>query len=195
MKRRQALQSLAGIPGAAALPLPALADTVAPRSAVETPKTPVTAPDAVAGGVPRFFSPEQFAALKKLAEILLPAHAGAPGAREAEAADFLDFLIGHSPADHAGMYREGLDQLGDQARRRHQKTFAELTPEEARPILTPLTEPWTYHGPADPLARFLVAAKEDVFAATMNSRAWAVAMSRRSRSAGGLGTYWFPVED
>jgi hypothetical protein len=191
MKRRQAIQSLVGIPAAAALPLPARADGVQ----TETPRTAVSAPDAVANSQPRFFSPAEFQTLARLAEILLPPHGGAPGAREADAAEFLDFLVAHSPSEHANLYREGLSKLDREAQTRYQKTFAELTPEHAKPILAPLEEPWTYEGSPDPFARFLVAAKEDVFAATVNSRAWAAAMSRRARSAGGLGTYWYPVED
>lgn len=195
IKRRHAIQSLIGIPAAAALPLGAAPDTAAPRVSTETPKTPVSVPDAVAGGMPRFFSAEEFAALGRLGEILLPPFAGRPGAREAGVAEFLDFLLANSPADRARLYRDGLAKLNSEARRRHQKAFAELTAEQAEPILAPLKEPWTYHGPSDPLARFLVAAKEDVFTATVNSREWAAAMARRSRSAGGLGTYWYPVED
>ena len=34
----------------------------------------------------------------------------------------------------------------------------------------PLRAPWTYDAPADPLARFLAAAKQDVRTATVNSR-------------------------
>ncbi|HZT34162.1 MAG TPA: gluconate 2-dehydrogenase subunit 3 family protein [Bryobacteraceae bacterium] len=195
MKRRQAIQSLVGIPAVAAMPLPAAADATTPRVAVETPKTPVSVADAVAGGLPRFFSAEELAALGRLAEILLPAHGVAPGAGQVGVAEFLDFLVSQSPPKRAALYRDGLAKLNAEARRRYGKTFADLTAEQAEPVLQPLREPWTYHGPSDPFARFLAAAKEDVFTATVNSREWAAAMSRRVRSAGGLGAYWYPIED
>ncbi len=195
MKRRHAIQSLIGIPAAAALPLGAAPDTPAQRPAAETPKTPVTVADAVGNGMPRFFTAEEFGALERLGEILLPPYAGRPGAREAEAAAFLDFLLANSPADRVELYRQGLAKLNSEARRRYQKSFAELTAEQAAPILAPLEKPWSYHPPEDPLARFLVAVKDDVFLATTNSREWAAVMARRSRRAGGLGTYWYSVED
>jgi hypothetical protein len=195
MKRRRVLQSLAGIPGATALPWAALADNTVPRAIVETPKTPVSTADSVAHGMPRFLSHEEFSALERLAELLAPAQAGVPGAREAGAAAFLDFLLGQSPGERSTLYREGLAKLNRASRQRFEKPFAELTPEQADPLLAPLRAAWTYHGPEDPFARFLAAAKEDVLTTTLNSREWAAAMSRRTRSAGGLGSYWYPVED
>ena len=62
----------------------------------ETPNTPVVAPDQVADNVIGTFNPDQLAALSKLAEIIVPPWNGNPGAQEAGAANFLDFLIGCS---------------------------------------------------------------------------------------------------
>jgi hypothetical protein len=62
-------------------------------------------------------------------------------------------------------------------------------------LLAPLREPWTFDPPADPLTRFLRAAKQDVRAATMNSREYAAAAgSSGRRSAAGLGLYWLPLD-
>ena len=58
-------------------------------------------------GVPRFFDPPGLAALRRLGEILVPGRQNLPGATEAEAAEFLDFLIGQSPPDRQSLYREG----------------------------------------------------------------------------------------
>ncbi len=182
MKRRRALQSILSLPAAAALPLPGQTQSAGP--AEEHPKTPTTAPDVVAGAVARFFAPEEFAALRKLAELIAPAGPNSPGAIEAGAPEFLDFLLGSSPPDRATLYREGLQRLNAEARRRYQKPFADTTPVEAGPIVAPLEEAWTYDGPADRFARFLQAAKDDILGATFNSREYAEAMSRRSRRAG-----------
>jgi hypothetical protein len=138
-------------------------------------------------------SAEQFAALRHLSDLVMPPVNGRAGARDAEVAEFLDFLVSKSPADRQALYRDGLDQLNRGARSRLKKPFAELTPSEAAPILAPLTAAWTYNEPADVTARFLRAAKEDILRATSNSRAWA-ATSPRTRASAGMGSYWHTIE-
>ena len=194
MKRRQALKSLAGVSAVSALPLPAFAQQPAASPVNETPKLETATADAAAQGVPRFLSADQFAALDRLAQILMPAAGDTPGAKETGVAEFLDFLISESPEDRQALYRDGLDQLNSQARTRHGKPFAELGLLEIDALLAPLREPWSYSGPAAPFARFLQAAKQDVMEAAMNSREWSEARAKRSRRAGGLGTYWYPIE-
>jgi hypothetical protein len=157
------------------------------------PKLAANAPDSVASGVRRFFDADGLSALRRLGEILVPARQNAPGAMEAEAAEFLDFLISQSPADRQSLYRNGTARLNQQAQAAYRKPFAELSASEADAILAPLREPWTYRGPTDPFAQFLRAAKNDLLQATLNSRQWAAATSGR-RGASGLNTYWFPIE-
>ena len=190
MKRRTVLKSILVAPAAAALQAPALAQ----QASDELPKLAASATDAVAPAVVRFFTPDQLAALRRLAEILMPASGELPGAAEAGVAGFLDFLIGVSPADRQALYRGGLDRLNAEAQNRYGKPFAELSLAQAEPILSPLAAPWTYQGPPDLFARFLGAAKDDVMQATTNSREWADAASGRSRGAGGLGLYWHFIE-
>lgn len=122
-----------------------------------------------------------------------PAHE-VPGASGAGAAEFLDFLIGVSPADRVKLYRDGLDRLNAEAQRRYQKPFGEITAEQAAPILAPLQAPWSYRGPADPFARFLLAAKNDLLTATVNAREYIAVASQQRRNAGGVGRYWYPIE-
>jgi hypothetical protein len=124
----------------------------------------------------------------------MPAAQNVPGAAESGAAEFLDFLLGTSPADRVTLYRDGLDRLNAEAQRRYGKSFGEIAVEQAAPILAPLRAPWSYRGPADSFARFLLAAKNDLLAATANSREYIAAVSQRRRSAGGTGQYWYPVE-
>jgi len=194
MKRRQALQSLAGISAASALSLPVPAQQPASSAINEKPKLETSIADAAAQPICRFFSADQFAALQRLSEILMPAVGETPGAKQAGAADFLDFLISDSPADRQMLYRDGLDELNAEARSRYGHSFAEVSPVEVKPLLASLREPWTYRGPANPSARFLHAAKLDVLYATTNSREWSLDQARRSRRAGGIGTYWYPID-
>ena len=195
MKRRQALQSLAGISVAGALPLRALAQQeAAARTIAETPKLDTAVADSAAEALHPFFSADQFAALERLAEVLMPAAGDSPGAKDAGVAQFLDFLISASPAARQAQYRDGLDKLNAGARSRYGKTFAQLAPVEIDTLLASFGEAWIYAEPADSLAQFLRAAKMDVMHATMNSRQWSEARAKRSRRASGLGMYWYPVE-
>jgi hypothetical protein len=189
------IQSVLGVSAASALPLPLFSQKHKTAVVVEeNPKLAVNTADAVADAMPRFFDPEGFKALRHLGEILVPARQNLSGAVETEAAEFLDFLIGQSPADRQTLYRDGVAQLNAQARSRYGRPFAEVTAAGADSILAPLREAWTYQDPADPFARFLRAAKDDFLKATVNSRPWAMAASGRNRSASGLNTYWFPIE-
>jgi hypothetical protein len=199
MKRRSAIRSLLSLPAAAVLSdhssAPATAAVPGPVPANETLDTPTVAADALAATVVRTFDPDQFSALRKLSLILVPSLSDAPGSLEAKAPEFLDFLIGQSPPERITLYKQGLDRLNDEARRRTGKRFAEITTEQAAPILSPLREPWTYEPPQDPFARFLMAAKVDILKATQNSREYATVVSGRHRGAGGIGIYWYPIFD
>lgn len=193
MKRRQAIQSLAGISLASALPLPVPAQQPPAQAKPEAPKLDTATADAAAEGLRRFFSAEQFAALGHLAEVLMPPAADLPGAKEAGAVEFLDFLISESPADRKALYRVDLDKLNAESRSSYGKPFEATKGPEIEALLAPLREPWSYPGPANPVARFLEAAKLDVMYATMNSREWSLARAKRGGRAG-LGMYWYPIE-
>lgn len=163
---------------------------------MEIPKLEITSPDAVAETVRRFFTADQFAALEKLSSTLLPPIGKAPGALEAKAPEFLDFLLGESGAERQQLYRTGLDTLNSQARKRFSKTFSQLEAGQITELLAPLKRPWAYDPPTDPLERFLRAAKQDVRTATMNSREYAAAAPATGGRGrfGGSGLYWYPLD-
>ncbi|MBS1828220.1 MAG: gluconate 2-dehydrogenase subunit 3 family protein [Acidobacteria bacterium] len=191
MRRRRFVTALAATPAANAL----LGQQ--PGRTDEASKLTTISPDAAALAVPRFFSAAQLGALKNLCQILLPSMNGNPGAAEAGAAEFLDFLIGVSPLERQTLYRKGLDTLEADAKRKYSKPFAELSAAEADPLLKPHLAQWTFDPPKDPMKHFLTAIRADVRTATMNSREWASAASsgsRRRRGGGGVGLYWHPVD-
>ncbi len=214
MKRRGFVKALVAAPSATALiaqqaPAPGVPANPAPgipqnpaqpveppgRVSTELPKIEVAVPDTAAEPMPHFFTPQQFGALRKLCAILMPPTKTAPGASEVKAPEFLDFLMSESPVDRQKTYRDGLDALNSQANREFQKAFADLDDSQADKLLATLREPWTYEPPADPLARFLRAAKQDVRTATVNSREYSVAGAATSRRTfGGGGLYWYPLD-
>jgi hypothetical protein len=149
MKRRDSLYALLGIVSIPALNGQAL---------------PTTAAEAAAAGLPRFFGPKLFPAFRELSAKLIPAYDGRPGALEAEAPDFLDFLLTQSPRETQALYLSGVNAY------------------LAKPDIDALP------------AKFREAMKLACYKATVNSAAYAEAMSSRSRSAAGIGNYWLPIE-
>jgi hypothetical protein len=198
MKRRRFIQALAVTP---AMALPGVAEAKAPQRSgapasqgEEGQRLETAALDAVAESTPRFFNAAQFATLRKLCDILQPPLNGMPGALDAGAPEFLDFLISKSPAERQQLYRAGLDALNTQATRQFKKSFAEVDEAQAGALLAPLRQPWTYTPPADPLAHFLREARQDARTATVNSQVYVAAAASGGRRGGGMGQYWLPLD-
>ena len=106
--------SSTALPGAAPIAPPASAPPgFGRRGGAEFKAPPVTSvvPDAIASPDLHFFTQPQLAALRRLSDLLMPPLNGNPGALQTEAAEFLDFLVGSSPADRQILYRQGLDRL------------------------------------------------------------------------------------
>ncbi len=205
IQRRRFLQAALAAPAAPALaapqsapPQPAPPPPGPPSPAAylsqTTPQLATAQPDTAAAPVPGFFSPTQFAALTKLSDLLMPSLDGMPGALDAGVPAFLDFLIGASPAPRQRIYQAGLDALNAQATEHYGKPFAALPSTQADEVLAPLRAPWTYDPPADPLARFLREAKEDVRTATENSRERIASTPPGGRRPRGIGLYWYPID-
>lgn len=193
MKRRRFIQTVAAAPAIAIPATAPEAQPAAPRPQAETPKFELSSLDAVGDTTTRFFSAVQLATLRKLSEVLMPAMNGMPGALEAGAPEFLDFLIGASAADRKQLYKNGLDALQTQAQKKFGKAFADLNETQAGELLAPLRKAWTYNPPTDPFERFLRDVKADVRTATINSREYSTAGSA-GRRGGGMGQYWYPID-
>jgi hypothetical protein len=147
--------------------------------------------------VARFFTERQFAALRKLAGILVPPVAGNIGALDCDAPEFIDFLVSASPAERRQLYRNGLDALNTQARSKFGKPFADLDASQADAILKPLivTVAWQYDPPKDPIKHFVFQAHQDIRTATRNSlEASSAAANSGRRGFAGTGLYWNPVD-
>jgi len=193
MKRRRFIQALAATPAAPAL-LAQQPQPVQPAPAPAEASLRYTVPDAAAEPVLHFFTAQQFAALRKVSDVLMPAMNGAAGALEAKAPEFLDFLLSQAAGDRQQLYRAGLDGLNAQAKKRFNKTFADVDNVQVETLLAPLREPWTYDAPLDPIAAMLRAAKEDVRRATLNSREWNLAATAGRVRGGAGGLYWLPID-
>jgi hypothetical protein len=186
MKRRRFMQALVAAPAAPVL----LGQQTAGPLSTEAPTVPALryeVPDVAADPVLKFFEARQFATLRRLSQLLAPPMDGAPGAIDARAPEFLDFLLSESMAERQKLYLNGLDTLERESQTRFRKPFAEIDETQAGQILAPLRQAWTYRAP-NAFAEFLRAAREDVRTATRNSPEWSAA-----GHPPGAGLYWKPV--
>ena len=152
-------------------------------------------PDSVAETEARFFDHQQLATLRKLADVMMPPLNGCPGATQAGTAEFLDFLIGVSPADNQEMYQAGLDWLNNESKKQFAKPFAELEEIQVDQLLRPLLKAWMGdHPPQGPVIRFINLAHRDIRMATMNSPLWSVALVASGERAPGIDLYWSPID-
>ena len=122
----------------------------------------------------------------------MPPLRGNPGALDAAAPEFLDFLIGVSPADRQALYRNGLDALNARAKKQFNKNFADLDAAQCdaivRPLLVPV--PWTHEPPKDPLQHFM-ARRTTISAPPRATRANGIPAAGR---AAGRQLFWNPVD-
>jgi gluconate 2-dehydrogenase gamma chain len=84
------------------------------------------------GGVnyqPKFLTKHEFATMRKLSDIIIPADAHSKGAIDAGAAEYIDFLSSRSP-EFAQIFTGGLGWLDGIMQRRYQHTFLDATPEQ-----------------------------------------------------------------
>lgn len=164
---------------------------------MEAKPLPMTAlaPDAIAQSNAYFFSEAQVATLRRLSEVLMPPLKGYPGATEAGTPEFIDFLIGVSPADRQQVYRSGLDRLDEEARRKFGVAFAAVNAEQADQLIRPWLRTWMPdHPPTEGFAHFINLAHSDIRFATQNSQAWGEAEIAAGKTEVDMDAYWYPID-
>jgi len=85
---------------------------------------------------PQFFTTSEYAALERLADIIIPSDA-TPGAKQAGVAEFIDFMVANTP-DVQYPFRIGLTWLNAWSEQTLGKRFVELTAEQQNSLLEPL---------------------------------------------------------
>lgn len=152
-------------------------------------------PDVVAQTEAHFFTEAQAQTLRRLSALVMPPLKERPGALDAGAPEFLDFLIGASPRDRQQMYQSGLERLDAEARQKFGVAFEKTTDEQADGLVRPWLRAWmSDHPPTEPYARFINLAHSDIRTATINSQAWSEAAQAAGRGTAGVDLYWYPVD-
>lgn len=85
---------------------------------------------------PQFFTPQEYALVDQLTDIIIPSDA-TPGARQAGVAEFIDFMV-WSDASVQYDFRTGLTWLNAYAERQAGKPFLQLAPAKQASLLEPL---------------------------------------------------------
>jgi gluconate 2-dehydrogenase gamma chain len=97
---------------------------------------PDAAPTAPSQFKPQFFSPEEYALVERLTDLIIPRDE-TPGAREAGVAEFVDFMVAHD-REQQYSFRTGLTWLNAHAGRTFGTPFLELTEAQQVSLLEPL---------------------------------------------------------
>ncbi len=184
-------------PPTLATPTPPAAPVPWMRGLMEAKPLPMTPliPDMIAETETRFFTADQFATLRQLCEVMMPPWKNSPGAIDAGAPEFLDFLISVSPADRQKLYRDGLERLNAEAHSKFGIPFAGVTGEQADALLQPHIHSWmTDHPPSDPYDRFVTLVNSDIRTATVNSKVWSDSLPTEDDRVTEEGLFWFPVD-
>ena len=95
---------------------------------------------AAAPFVRKFFTDEEWATVRTLADIVIPRDERSGSATDAGVPEFMDFILDDNPSSGESM-REGLTWLGAEARKRFTKPFAACTPEEQIAIVEDIAWP------------------------------------------------------
>lgn len=83
---------------------------------------------------PKYLNQREFATMRRLSEIIMPADERSKSAIDAGAAEYIDFLSSRSP-EFAEIFTGGLGWLDGEMQRRYQSTFLEAKPDQQTAML------------------------------------------------------------
>jgi len=89
-------------------------------------------------GPPVFFRKDEFEAIERIADLIIPA-TDTPGAVQARVPSYIDLVVSRN-GEHQSVYRKGLAWVDRAATEKHGKSFVQLNEEEQVALLTPLCE-------------------------------------------------------
>jgi hypothetical protein len=116
----------------------------------------------------RFFTPDEFAMVDELCEMIVPTDAHSPGARAAKVASFIDGQLAEAWDETDRVtWRHGLELVNGSARDAHGKPFMQASPAERLAILTRFAA--NERNPQTPQEQFFVELKAKVIQAYYTS--------------------------
>lgn len=105
---------------------------------------------------PQFFNPDEFRTVEALTELIIPSD-GTPGAKEAQVAQFIDFVVFSAAEFRPEMRQEwidGLRRLDRLSRDKYAQPFAGASPQDQEALLTEISLPERRPGAEHPAFGF-----------------------------------------
>jgi len=140
--RRSALKYL-GMLGASAAGREFLAAWLPRAAFVGEARGSIAHSDQTRPYTPQFFEPAEFRIVEALTEMILPSD-GAPGAKEARVADYIDWVVFSAAEFEPALerqWRDGLAYLDRESERRFAKRFGEAAEEDRIRLLEEMSAP------------------------------------------------------
>ena len=110
------------------------------------------------GDEPRFFTPDEFALVDELTEIIIPADDHSPGARAAKVAVYIDVRLAEAfDPKERGDWRKGLKLVDEQAKKKTGRNFLESSADDRVAVLKEISK--NEMNPKSPQEEFFVALK------------------------------------
>jgi gluconate 2-dehydrogenase gamma chain len=147
VSRRDALKTLAVVSAAAIMPSADLLEAAQKARAARRAGAPL-----------RFFTPAQHRTVDMLAEAIIPADDRSPGARAAQVADYLDFILSESLPDVQKAWTDGIAALDAASTTQCGKPFADAAADQQVALLTDISK--NEFNPSTPVEKFFAEAKE-----------------------------------
>ncbi|HYL35720.1 MAG TPA: gluconate 2-dehydrogenase subunit 3 family protein [Bryobacteraceae bacterium] len=83
---------------------------------------------------PKYFNAHEFQTLQRLADLIIPADGHSPGALEAHAAEWIDYMSSNSP-ELAEIFTGGFGWLDHHMQQHHSADFVDATPQQQAALL------------------------------------------------------------
>ena len=88
----------------------------------------------------RFFNIAEMAIIATLTELIIPADAHSPGAKEAGVPAFIDLMVSEALAETKGLWRDGVAAIRQLSQRKFSKDFNDASTAEQIKLLTEISE-------------------------------------------------------
>ena len=168
--RRQTLKYLGLLTGSAAgrkflaAWLPHAPETPGDRNLAERTHANGEASQAASSSnyTPVFFNPEEFRTVEALTDLIIPSDESV-GAKEAQVARYIDFVVAGAAEFKPQLQREwsdGLKMLDQMSREKYQRPFVDLSPGDQHALLEAMSEPERNPKASHPAFEFYVLLKD-----------------------------------
>jgi gluconate 2-dehydrogenase gamma chain len=135
LDRRSMLQLLGSVPVAAGLTW-----TDAEAAQAATSAQAARRPAAGAAYKPKFFTAREYATVRLLVNLIIPADERSGSATDAGVPEFMDFLVADQPARQTAM-RGGLSWIDHECEERFDRRFLDCSPEQRAAVLDDIAWP------------------------------------------------------